>query len=218
MNNNQNSANANIVPQLGRRYFYSVQRSFINAIRNHIDSVCRSHIGEEYIHYALNTFKDGILYYDEDEEIVGLALWKTSTHMSKSTFEKSKSMHIYLVCGLPGDYKFGNIFFPDMTKYCIDYGINTITLEALNDKLISYYESYDFQLTPEYGKPKLMTKIVEMPTIGCSRGNKTRRHKRKHNLSSNGRLPSTQQSDIYRSVCVAASTDLGEAGESPSIR
>jgi hypothetical protein len=171
--NNQNNADANIVPQLGRRYFHSVQRSFINAIRNHVVTVCRSYIGEEYIHYALNTFKDGIVYYDEEEDIVGLALWKTNTHMSKSTFEKSKSMHIYLVCGLPGDYKFGNIFFPDMTKYCIDHGITTITLEALNDKLISYYESYDFQLTPEYGKPMLMTKIVEMPIIHRRQESKT---------------------------------------------
>jgi hypothetical protein len=179
MNNEQPP---NIVPQLEitqleRRYFHSYEKNYISAIRNHVDFVCRSKISDVYIHYAFNHFKHGIAYYNTDNEIIGVALWKIRQHMTKGTNEMTKTMYIYLICGIEADYKFGNIIFPELESYCVNHRIGSIHLESLNEPLVHYYEKYGFNLHPQYGKPLYMEKDILLPIITRKIGNKTRKVK-----------------------------------------
>lgn len=170
----------NIVPNLRRRFFDASERNYISELRSHADNICRMKIPPQYIRAVFNRFKRGICYYDNNNQIIGFAIWKLSSLMSKSDpYTINKSMYIYLICAKKNDdYMFGNIIFPDLDAYCNDNNVKVIELERADDGLQVYYEKYGFISSPIFPGSKLMTKSFNIPTVERKPYNRTRRRSR----------------------------------------
>jgi hypothetical protein len=136
----------NIYPKDATKIFFTINdRTIIKSIKPFAFDTCRGKISEAYISKSFNRFKNGFLYKDEDDEIIGYCLWKeVNDTITKSTIPL-KYLHILLVCAIDTDgLGLGRKILFDVEEYCIEKKIPSIRLEPANEKLEKYYESIGY--------------------------------------------------------------------------
>ena len=149
------------------------QRKIVVELLKKADDVCRYSISSKYIRTALNSFKRGYYYTDNENKIIGLCIWKEYKDIQKDG-TILKKVHITLICADYNNYNLGRKIMYDVELYCIDNNFSLITLEAANNDLIVYYEKGGFTLIDK--DYRIMKKPVKLIIIH-RKNNKTRKIK-----------------------------------------
>ena len=118
-------------------------------IRKIANNICRNQLNELYINQCFKKFKYGYYYKDSNDKIIGFCIWKVNIIIpkGKNEYPTYKSMKLYLLCAEKFEFNLGKVILYDLETLCIKDSIHEIRLDAANQKLISYYQSYGYLLT-----------------------------------------------------------------------
>lgn len=136
-------------PSFKRVLFSGENRSHVHAIRHESESVCRFEISPQYIRTSLNTFKRGYLYYSNQDEIIGFALWKEKQEKVYEMRKQSKTvryMELLLIC-VGNEWKgFGSTILADCEEYGKENDIKYLVLFPANEELVPFYRKNGYNV------------------------------------------------------------------------
>lgn len=176
-------------------------------LRNSALDVCKHQINPNYIKDIFkpftNGFNGGFMYTSEDsDDILGFVVWDIKSEYIKfmSNIEhpddniQYNTMYIKLICSKDGGKHIGKHMLHDCELYCIENNIQTITLIAATEALVSYYERVGYSLHKEkYEHPntgkvnsilhmKKKISIIPKHKANNFRTKYTRKQKRAHSV------------------------------------
>jgi len=166
----------NVFPQMIQKTFISPEENVhLPILRHEAFTICRKKMSDMYIQFVLRTFENGILY-----SINGVpqafCVWKIHDRLSIQTNIYKRELYILLLCAKESEYKYTRMMIYDMERYCIDNGIQHISLEPANDALRRFYTKHGFINNNGRMNNDLMVKRINIPVIPRTR--KTRRARR----------------------------------------
>jgi hypothetical protein len=165
----------NIYPPITKIQFDSSQRRYVSMIKSQSDDLCKFKIFPDYIKRAFNSFRRGIIYQENNNNI-GFVIWKEKQIIPKSNKvlkNTKKVLYVLLICSNAKNVRLTRLIFYDLEEYCKDKGIEHIQLIPSNDKLEQLYETYGF-IKNNNNIEGIMTKNVKLIKI---KRNKTRKHR-----------------------------------------
>jgi hypothetical protein len=152
-------------PDLTKQFIHASDRRTISIIRSYAYGVCRTQIADSYIHSAFNKFKNGFVYF-KDNEPISFCIWKVRSKIGLSGAYDPELL-IFLVCSIKQSFNTLDMILYDVDNYCKENGIHSIVLEPANDNMRAYYRSKGFADLPPSNRDmyrKVATTIIYRPS------------------------------------------------------
>lgn len=174
----------NIYPADIRRHsFRSKDRSAVITMQRLAESICRVSIGEEYIRSSFNNFKGGFIYTRRGAP-KAFIIWKIretkrSTKGGVYRGPPTRELHILLVCAQKSEFPFLSLMMKDVESYCVESGIEVISLYPANDALRALYKQYGFLENTSLTDKDIMVKPAAVQALTRISRSHTRRRGRR---------------------------------------